>query len=369
VLRKGAYWVGLAGVFLLSAEVAARVDDWLHLGVPFWASPDYERDLLVQDQGGKHGKPHGRFKKWQLNAFGFRGPEMALQPTPGRRRVMVLGASEMFGLCESSGKELSAQLAGLLGDKGHDEVVNAAIAGMTVRGMIPYWQKWAAQFRPDVVVIYPSPLFYLYDYPPGAARADSAAAAPVPEPGIHSRLVLRVKDVFHVPDFIQKWRDERAIAARTAGKGPEWFFDSVPQDRLDLFAADLAELIRLVRRDGATPVLLTHATRAASPPRTEDLADLHVMRIHLPRATEEVMAEFERAAGQREVALGADLGVAVVDVAGVMNGHREWFADLVHFNDEGAAVIASLVAQRLQALPDPAVARRRTEPAASPAAH
>src|SRR5262245_65881480 len=79
-------------------------------------------------------------------------------------RVMVLGASETFGIYESDQKEFPAQVAGLLRAKGGSpkvEVINAAIVGMTVRSMIPYWRNWASQFRPKIVVVYPSPLFYL----------------------------------------------------------------------------------------------------------------------------------------------------------------------------------------------------------------
>jgi hypothetical protein len=229
------------------------------------------------------------------------------------------------------------------------------MAGMSVHAMIRYWQYWASRFHPNIVVVYAAPFFYLGEFAPGAARQDPAAVAPPPVsegPGLRSRLVLRMKDVFHLPDFIQDWRRERRIAAQLAGKDPAWFFRQVPQERLNHFADDLTELIRLIRRDGARVVLLTYATRHANPPRPEDWADLHGGRASL-RATEEVIAEFERAAAAREIALGAELGIEVVDVGEVMNGRREYFADPVHFNDDGAAVIASLVAGHLETLRSP----------------
>jgi hypothetical protein len=361
--RQSAYCLVLSVLFLVSAEMTARLDDWLHAGIPVFSTPDYERDLFLKDEKGTRGRPHGHFKKWRLNAFGFRGPEIAATPTPGCTRIMVLGASETFGLYESDGKEFPAQLADLLGHDGHYEVINAALAGMTVRSMTHYWETWAGQFQPDIVVIYPSPLFYLNDGFSQAPRPKSAPPPAQPEaPSMRSRFVFRMKDVFHVPDFIQKWRTERQIDALISGKSEDWFFREVPPDRLEVFAADLTKLTKAIEKRGARPVLLTHALRTATPLRPEDFDDLHGMRVHLPRASEEILAAFERAAVRAVVAQGAKEHVAVIDVAEVMNGRREWFADLVHFTDEGAAVIGGLVAKSIQAgdtRTSPDQARRR----------
>src|SRR5262249_52392179 len=105
LVRRGGYCVALVLVCLLSAEVTARLDDWLTLGVPFLESPDSDRDLVLRDEFGTRGRPHGRFKKWQLNGFGFRGREISVQPERGHCRVVILGASEAFGLYESPGRE------------------------------------------------------------------------------------------------------------------------------------------------------------------------------------------------------------------------------------------------------------------------
>jgi hypothetical protein len=354
-MRKGAYGAVLLVLFLLSAEMTARLDDWLHLGVPILATPDMDHDLLMRDQNGTRGRPHGRFKKWQLNAYGFRSPEITLEPSPDCKRVMVLGASETFGLYESEHKEFPAQLAGLLNQQGRCEVINAALPGMTIRSMTRYWETWAGQFRPDVVVIYPSPAFYLSDAFSRAPRKKTqppAAAEQEPAPGPRSRLLFRMKDVLHLPDFVQRWRMERDIQkkldALTAGEDGK-FFQTVPQERIDLFAADLVQLVKSIQKQGARPILLTHAIRSAVPPRAEDFNDLHAMRVHLPRATEEVLAEFEQAAARAVVARAGECGVRVVDIAEAMNGRRDWFADLVHFNDEGASVIGGLVAEGVRA--------------------
>jgi lysophospholipase L1-like esterase len=370
-LRRAAYWLGVLVLGLLSAEVTARLGDWLYKDIPFLATPDADRDLVVQDENGNRGKPHGQFKKWRLNGFGFRGPEIERLPAPGTRRVMILGASETLGYFESEGKEFPAQLAELLGSPGPFEVINTAIAGMTVNGMIRYWHAWLASFKPDVVVIYPPPLFYLHEPPPWGGRKAKAATAPkAPEPApLRSRLVFRLKDMVHMPAFIDQWRTRRQVAALLEGKSDDWVFRSVPQDRLDHFVADVAELARTIEQSGARPVLLTHAIRAANPPRPEDHWDLFGMRVHLPRASEEVMVAFEEEVAQRVRALASQRGWPLVDVAARMNGRREWFADLVHFNDEGAGVIAGLVAEQLRQLAGSLRPRTQAAPAVNGAIH
>lgn len=346
-IRQSAYWLTLGGLFLLSAEMTARLDDWAHLGIPIFSTPDQERDLFLKDENGTRGRPHGRFKKWQMNQFGFRGPEITLEPVPGCTRVLILGASETFGLYESDGKEFPAQLEDRLNHNGRYEVINAALPGMTIRSMRKYWENWASQFRPDIVVIYPSPLFYLGDaisdkQPPKIPRTE-----PVPEKaiGFRSRLVFRMKDVFHVPEFISKWRTERQIDALISDKDDDWFIREMPKDRLALFAKDVEKLMQAIENKGARPVLVTHAVRVAMPPRAEDFDDLHGMRIHLPRASEEVLASFEYEAARVITAEGAKRHVQVIAVAEAMNGRRNYFADLVHFTDEGAARVAELMAE------------------------
>lgn len=352
--RRGVHSAILLGLFLLSAEVMARLDDWLYRDVPILATPDKDRDLFVWNGQAMRGRPHGRFKKWRLNAFGFRAPEISRTPDPDHTRVMILGASESFGLYESEGKEFPAQLAQRLSRAGRYEVVNASLPGLTVRSMIPYWEDYVAQFRPDIVIIYPSPLFYLAENwtRPNSSQAPptknhrAEAQQPDKTPAPRPRLISHMRNVFHVPEFIQKWRDKWNIEAKTADKSEEWFFRKVPQDRLDFFAADLAELTASIRKHGAQPVLLTHAACCAIPPRLEDHNDLQAMRVHLPRATEEVMPEFDGAANRSIVELGCKHDLPVINVAEVMNGRRQWFADLVHFTDEGASVIAELAADR-----------------------
>ena len=349
MLRTIIHCLLVAGFFFTSAEFTCRVDDWLREGFPVLSMPDSDTQLVLEDGSIRRGRPHGRFKKWELNAFGFRGPEIGLEPSPGAIRVMLLGASESFGLYESEQKEYPAQLRAILHSKGNYEVINAAVAGMTVRSMIPYWEHWASQFHPHLVVIYPTPLFYLNlpwrettEEPSTQVRTVNRDGTPPLKLG--SRLLFRLKDHIHTPRFIQWWRDERGIAAKTAGKGSDWLFASVPKENLDSFIRDLEELAEAIRLRGAEPILMTHAVRCMFPPEAQDSYDLHHMRVHFPRATESVMAAFEAAAVKRTIELGREKGWEVIDIAAVMNGKRDLFADLSHFTDRGAAIAAQLIA-------------------------
>jgi len=340
-------WAVVVVVFLVAAEAVSRLDDWMFFGISFLANPDRARDLTVRDEKGIHGRPNGQFRKWQLNAFGFRGPEISERPAPDTLRILILGASETFGLHESENKEYPAQLAEKLRlINPHIEVINAAMAGISVKSMLPYWEKWGSRFQPRLVLIYPSPIFYLDDEPPKPPRLD----APTEGPGLtsQSRFAGRVWETLRRTEWVRWVRLEFILWREKQRQGPEWVFRSVPQERLDLFRDDLAALVGAIRARGAEPILVTHAIRSASPPRPEDLAGLKAMSVFAPRATTDTIVAFEEAANRAMRDLGRRDKIPVYDAASVLNGHRDDLADLVHFNDKGAEVLAGFLAKQLQ---------------------
>jgi hypothetical protein len=344
-IRRLVPLVGLLGTCLLGGEAAARLDDWLRLGVPLLASPDRESALVVAEPWGQRGRPDGQFRKWKLNAFGFRAPSLDLVPDPARSRILVLGASETFGLYEPAGKEYPAQLAGLVQER--YEVVNVALAGMALPSMLAYWDHWASRFGAGKVLLYPSPLFYLDDKPPGPPGGETARV----EASLAWRLRLthRVQDAYHtLPAWVHGLRDRWAIWRASAGCGDGWEFGAVPQDRLTLFRRDLSLLVQHIRRCGVELILVTHASSAACPPRPEDEAYIRGMRRFFPRAREEVLVDFERQANAAIRDLAREEGLRVIDTDRALTGRREWFADLVHFNETGARQMAGLLADHLE---------------------
>ena len=123
-LRAWGYCASVLLVLVVSAELAARLDDWIHDGTPFLATPNREYDLGVAEPWGFRGRPGGSFRKWKLNNFGFRGPEIPLEPPRPRKRLFVLGASETFGLYEDREGDYPARLRALLTEAGRFEVVS-----------------------------------------------------------------------------------------------------------------------------------------------------------------------------------------------------------------------------------------------------
>src|SRR5205823_3540189 len=92
-------------IVVLTLELCARVDDYVTFGAPLFAP--YNAETMYQmDAIGKHGKPNARYKKWQLNNLGYRGPD----PQSGKTTILCFGSSETFGLYEAPGEEYPRQL-------------------------------------------------------------------------------------------------------------------------------------------------------------------------------------------------------------------------------------------------------------------
>ena len=60
------------------------------------------------------------------------------------------------------------------------------------------------------------------------------------------------------------------------------------------------------------------------------------------------MMAFEKQANDVIREVSSEGHVRLIDADRFLSGRQEWFADLVHFNDQGAAAIAELIARSLR---------------------
>ena len=330
--------------FVAGAELTARVDDLMRLGVPPFATPDYAADLTLRDSVILRGKPGGRHKNIRLNAAGFRGPPIARKPPPGCVRVIVVGASESVG---QPGRDYPSHLQEALRSRGCFEVHNAAMGGQHLAQVTQGWTSWGRRWSADIVVVYGTPPFYLTNAPPEyRTRPPPRHVKPSP---FKPRVLGRLTERSFWPAPLLEWKLRREIAADVRAQPPGWQFREVPPDRLALFERHLDSLTSAIQSSGARPILVTHAMRFPEPPAPEDEV-LLLQWQRESRATARVLLEFERAANRAMRRVARQRGAMLVDAAALMNGRRSWFSDFSHFTDAGATVLARVIADSVLTL-------------------
>jgi len=357
-LARIAVFGGATICFLGAFELTARVEDLVQFRVPLTSPFNATSELLVRTRDGMHGRRSAAFQKWRMNSLGFRGPEADSAKAPGRIRVMTAGASETFGLYESPDKEWPRQLEDSLrqrlakstcGETGV-EVWNAGFAGMSLPTIRQDIELRLARFAPDVIVVYPSPAFYLMAKLPEAAPPDSAASEALP-PVWSPRVLPRVRDQLKalVPEVIaSRLRQGRIDRVRRQARVE---FREVPVERRDAFLADLRAIGTAIVAAGAIPILATHGNDFGfETPRPPSQAQMIAWQRFHPLASGEVLVGFDAAARAGTLALGDSLGLRVADVAAAVAASPDpVYADYAHFNDQGAAIAAGVVAREVVA--------------------
>lgn len=344
ILRLILRGLGVAGLFVLVLELGARIDDLIQWDVPLDAAYSHE-GLYVTDSLGRHNRPNAQFEKWRINSHGFRGPDISLKKGD-KTRIVVVGASEAFGLYESPGMEFSAQMQKMLDTKnpGNYQVLNAASAGMTPTRIAHYYENWIELFDPDILIFYPSPSFYL-DIKPPPSRIESR---PTPLDateltGLSFRLKRKVMVVLKrfIPETIQVYIMQMMIERYVNSNPVGWVFESPSPERLQLFREHVSALIEQIKRSGTKVVLATHANRFSVSLDSEDRRHLRGWRKFFPRASEDCLLVMDSAANNIILELGRQHQVSVVDISSLVPKSREHFADFAHFTDEGARLVAS----------------------------
>lgn len=348
VLKAIIRLLAMAVVFIATLEGMARLDDYVTWQAPFFG--DYSPEILsTTDEMGHHGRPEAQYQKWKLNRFGLRNPEITLAKPAGLERVLLLGASELFGLYETPGQELAAQLQGILNAKypGRFQVINGSHFGMSLPRIQEYYSRLLIKLDPSFVVIYPTPAFYLDDLPPKPVGAQSSAPgqAKAFELRIKSKIVNALKKF--VPVGINKeiyrllwWKNRRA-------SGADYAFRAVPPERLGLFKNDLESLLRTVADSGAKVILATHANRFAVDFSAEDLFHMYAWLLNYPRADPAVILAMENQARSVVLGVAREFGTTVVDLSSQLGGQSKAFADFVHFTDHGAGIAADAIGRAI----------------------
>ena len=349
-MRGTGRWLVAAVVFVAALEVCIRIEDRVRWGADLLGP--YSHDLLsATDSIGRRNRPSTTFEKWTVNRYGFRGPEIDVAKPVGKTRVAVLGASETFGLYESAGMEFPTQMAELLNEaqpRGY-QVVNTAIPGASPPHLRDYYERWVSRFAPDIVVVYPAPAFYLDDRPPRLPETRPRPRDPVEEHRWDLRLVARseAKLKQFLPPSLQTWLKAWSIRRTVASRPEGWVYDTVPEDRLQLYRQDLTALVEAIQASGARVVLGTHANRFQRPLTEEEREQLVGWRRFIPRAGGEVLIDWEDAANEVVRDVARQMGLPLADLARTVPKGPEFFADFSHFTDRGATVAAETFVRTL----------------------
>jgi hypothetical protein len=327
------------GLSAVAGELGIRLKDLVSEGTAFLSNPTYESALRMRRFGIWVGRPGAHFQKWKMNSFGFRSEEISFTKRDGCTRIMVLGSSEMFGLYESPGNDFSAVLTNDLRSAGCFEVINGSMAGMSLSSILHYWNSYLVRFRPDIVIVYPSPDINVQVYlqQQSAPKHTPAPVQPAdPVPAIHSRLLDYLHGFIHVPQAIDDWRTRRAIAKESRAHPSNWQILHVPRSVVDGYGTQLQALVDPITASGAQAIFITHALRVTSnSPTTDPHAALWLQALG-PRVSFDAWLEFNRLANARLEDFAHSRHLAVVDLDQLLTGCRACFVDAAHFTDMGA---------------------------------
>jgi hypothetical protein len=352
-------WLALVLVFLITAEVFTRLNDKLTWGAPI-LRPYSEEYLLRQDSVGFRGRPNFQYEKWRMNNLGFRGPDIAPSPAPGVTRVAVIGASETFGLYESEGHEYPARMQTLLDSiaPGRYEVINVGLPGLSLASMVPYIRRAVVPTGASILVIYPTPMFYLevqplsVDYVPPKYRPPAVLRFgdwTIEREALIPRIAGKAREVLKelIPNVVVTDVRQMRLTARRSKHDDGWVWRTVPADRIQLLRIHLDRLLASVNAEGLQPLLVTHANRFAG--AMQDTAGpagrilVNLMSLYYPQGTPEVLIATDSVANAVVRESGRAQGVVVIEAERHIPASYSYFADFLHFTDAGADQMARLI--------------------------
>jgi lysophospholipase L1-like esterase len=305
-------------------------------------------DLPYRLRAGERLRVLGR--EVRVGSLGLRGPEVA-EPSPGSRRVLVLGDSVAFGWGLEEAESFPARLAQALGRLGTPaEVLNAGVPGYSLPSSVALYRELAPALAPHAVLLALS----LNDFTPTPGLSPLGilvAFDATPPPGwlAHSELVAFLR-----------WR----IGALRAALAPGEAADRGARAALFLRRAAIASRERFYAEEGGAG--WEALERALAELRERAVAGGAALLVAIfPDEDQLEQPSERRLPQQRWAGRCAALGLRCLDLAPAFAraaAGGQLMSDLQHPNARGSEAAAAAVAPLLA----PALAS--PTPAAEPAA-
>jgi lysophospholipase L1-like esterase len=290
----------------------------------------------------------------QHNQYGHRGPEVTHHKPKGTIRVLAIGASTTYGyMLDSPAQAWPAQLEKILRKRFPSlnvEVINAGLpGGLSSEALIAYLFR-DRYFEPDIVVVHnggndAAPLFYA-DY-----RPDYSSFRKWDPVGVQVRPVegYLLRNSFLVRWFYSVWLNDQTLSSYIP-QPPQWpsteeINANILKNQPVGYERYLDLLVQQIKRDGAQPVLFPFY-----------LADKSVYR-ELPKEARYVepihdldeIAINKNISAMKLIAKNNDVPFIELGKGSIPN---KYFFDHCHLKEEGEAIKANFVAERISPMID-----------------
>lgn len=351
--------------FLLTLELCTRIDDAIRYSAPLWGEYTANNLKSSDEDGISYNIANARFEKWHNNRHGFRGPEITSIKSPGTIRVVCLGASESYGLYESPGKEWPAQLRALLPSPKY-QVINVSVVGLGLSSYEAYLKKYVLNLEPDIVVCFVNPLFYAagFEKKQGSSKSSQKAEVittakksifPTAIISAQSRSLPRLKQVFKkalkssFPNVLKRyqiWNLQKQInETELRNLGGLYPKDSVSAESAMSFSNDLSRFVSFLQSRHINVLLSTYPALISRDnlSRYPDIfMDNRRFFIGLSfSGMIDVLEKYNSAI--RDVA--AIQRIMFADCQSAIPKTDHYFGDNVHFTDQGAGLVAKVIAE------------------------
>lgn len=345
-------------VFLITIEFSARIDDKIKYGAPFFS--EYSAKLLrnKDSEGINCNIPNSHFEKWKINNLGFRGPNISVMKPKGVIRIVCMGTSETFGLYESPDMEWPSQLSKMLEKYNYFEVINTSVVGLPLKKYRRYIEKYVLKLEPDIIILFVNPFEYGVGNEIFTKRQDTLKkeGKSFKNRGIHFLKVITYSNLRMFPKLKQSlkkivptsvlkqyqlWNMKRQIQklenTYLNGNKP---LDIIPNKNLIIFRNDLKDLIEYLQNKKIKIILTSYPILI-----TQQNIDkyLEIFLDHRRFYTElslQGIIDASRKFNEEIRLISNKHGVAFIDNNMTIPKNTQYFADNVHYTDEGARLIA-----------------------------
>jgi hypothetical protein len=347
-LKKAIKVLMSVGVFIVTMEVCARIDDKIRFDARFFGH--YSSELLrsIDSEGINRNVPNNQFEKWKINQLGFRSPDIPFIKTKGTVRVICMGASETFGLYEDPGEEWPNQLKDLLDECQRFQVINVSVVGLPLKKYHRYIEKYVLKLEPDIIILFISPFRYGVEVKKFTERQTPPRKEVNNSGGVNLRMLPKLVQVVHkrVPEKVLKWyrslklvKQIRSLEyARLDGNKP---LDMVSNESLDTFRTDLEELIQFLHQR-KIEVIMTSYPVLISAENIQDHLDIFLgfRRNYIELSLLGIIdASLKFNNIIREVSIKH--GMPFIDNNAAIPKNTRYFADNFHYTNEGAKLVAT----------------------------